>query len=92
MRRLIPFVLLLALVSTACKIRLDTSVVVNADESGTFAIEMGLDEEFRQFAEEGGGEFDILDGMEDVPSDWTVDTFSDGEFEGVIPSGRWNRR
>lgn len=85
MRRLIPLLLVLALVSTACKVRFDTALTINADESGRFAIEMGFDEEFRALSEEsGGGEFgDLTSDMEDVPANWGVEEFTDGEFEGV---------
>jgi hypothetical protein len=81
MRRL-ALLLLLALVTTACQIRVDTSVTVRADESGTFAMEIGLDEEFRQLAEQEGGGFDLSEGTENLPTGWQVETFVDGEFEG----------
>ncbi len=85
MRRYLPLLLVLALVSTACKVRFDTALTINADESGRFAIEMGFDEEFRALSEEsGGGEFgDLTSGMEDVPANWGVEEFTDGEFEGI---------
>lgn len=81
MRRLV-LLLMLALVATACQIRVDTSVTVRADESGTFAMEVGLDEEFRQLAEEEGGGFDLGEGTENLPPGWQAETFVDGEFEG----------
>ena len=82
---MIPLLLLLALVSSACKMRFDTALTVNADESGTFAIEMSFDEEFRALSEEGGGDGlgDLTTGFEDAPAGWGIEEFADGEFEGV---------
>ena len=83
MRRLIPLVLLAMLLS-ACKIRLDTILVINDDESGTIAIEISLDEELRQLADQGdGGGLDDLTVAEGAPEGWEVSEFVDGEFEGV---------
>lgn len=83
MRRYVPLLIVLALVASACKIRFDTSISINSDESGTFAIEVSADEEFRQLGEEDGGGFDLTDGIEDVPGGWNAEPFVDGEFEGV---------
>ena len=83
MRRYVPLLIVLALVASACKIRFDTSISINSDESGTFAIEVSLDEEFRALSEEDGGGLDFTVGMEDVPNGWTVEPFVDGEFEGT---------
>ena len=71
---MIPLLLLLALVSSACKMRFDTALTVNADESGTFAIEMSFDEEFRALSEEGGGDGlgDLTTGFEDAPAGWGI--------------------
>ncbi len=82
MKRLIP-ILLLALTLSSCTVRFDSRVDVNADESGTFALEIALDEEFRAFAESGEGPgFDFSEGVGDVPAGWEVTEFTDGEFEG----------
>lgn len=82
MRRTLPVLLALALLSAACQVRFDTTITVNDDESGTFGIEIGLDEEFRQLAaEQGGGQLDLMEGAE-VPPGWIVEEFVDGEFEG----------
>ena len=82
---MVPLLLLLALVSSACKMRFDTALTINADESGSFAIEMSFDEEFRQLSEDGGGEGlgDLTTGFEDAPPGWGIEPFTDGEFEGV---------
>ena len=62
------FLLVFALVVSACQIRFDTAVVINADGSGTFAIEISLDEEFRQLSEDqGGGDLDMTEGFEEDP-------------------------
>ena len=80
MRLRIPTVIAFGLLIAACQIRVDTTVTINADESGSFAIEMSVDEEFRELGEYG---FDVSEGTEDLPPDWTVEPFVDGEFEGV---------
>ena len=83
MKRLIPM-LLLALLLSSCTVRFDSRVEVNPDESGTYALEISLDEEFREIATESGGtsEFDLTEGLEDIPSGWEVTEFTEGEFEG----------
>jgi len=74
----------LVVLLTGCKIRMDSNLVLNEDESGTYAIEMSADSELRQLAEEQGGEpIDFTQGMEDVPEGWTVEEFTDGDFSGV---------
>lgn len=86
MRRLIAILTLLALAASACQIRTDIELDIAADESGTIAFELGFDEEFRQLAASEGGEFsaDNLEGFGgDVPDDWTVEDFVDGEFAGT---------
>lgn len=83
MRRTYALLALLALVSTACQIRVDTVVSINEDESGTFAVEMAMDEELRNLSSENGGEIDLADGMDALPPNWSVEDFVDGEFEGV---------
>ncbi len=86
MRRLIAILTLLALAASACQIRTDIKLDIAADETGTLAFELGFDEEFRQLAEGDGGEFSVenLDGFGgDVPGDWTVEDFVDGEFAGT---------
>lgn len=84
MKRLIPLLMLLGLVLSACTIRFDVGLEINEDESGSFALFMGFDEDFQQLAEQGGGEgFDLTEGLEDVPEGWeVVDVIEDG-FEGV---------
>ncbi len=83
MKRLIPL-LVLAVALSGCTVRFDSRVEVDADESGTFALEISLDEEFREIAAESGGttDFGFTEGLEDVPAGWNVSEFTDGEFEG----------
>lgn len=80
MKLRIPLLLVFALLAAACQMRLDASVTINSDESGTFAIEMSADEEFRDLGDEG---FDLTEGTEDLPDNWSVEPFVDGDFEGV---------
>lgn len=82
MKRLVPF-LLLALSLSACTIRVDIGVAVDEAESGTFALFMGFDEEFREFAEQSGEGFDLTQDLGDVPADWSVDEVTEDGFEGV---------
>lgn len=83
MKRIAPLMALVVLL-TGCKIRMDSNLVLNEDESGTYAIEMSVDSELRQLAEEQGGEpIDFTQGLEDVPEGWTVEEFTDGDFSGV---------
>lgn len=75
-----PLLLVFVLVLSACQMRFDTSVVINEDGSGSFAIEIGLDEDFREFSEGG----DMTEGFEGLDGfGWTIEEFVDGEFEGV---------
>jgi hypothetical protein len=75
-------VLVLAL--SACTIRMDVGLTVNEDESGTFALFLGFDEEFQQLLEQGGGEgFDMTEGLTDVPEGWNVEDAVEEGFEGV---------
>lgn len=86
MRRLISILTLLALTASACQIRTDIKLDIAADETGTIAFELGFDDEFRQLAEGQGGDFSIdsLQGFGgDVPGDWTVEDFDDGQFAGT---------
>jgi hypothetical protein len=80
----------LALIATACQIRFDTSVVVNEDGSGSFTIEIGLDEEFRQLSESSDDTSDPTEGFDEIPDGWTSEPFTDGKFEGVRVSTDFN--
>ncbi len=83
-KRYASLLLLLTLVLSACTIRMDVGLVVNEDESGTFALFVGLDEELRQLVEEGGGDgLDLTEDISDVPEGWTVEELTEDGFEGV---------
>lgn len=83
MKRLV-LLLTFAIVLTGCKVRVDSHITVEENGSGTFAIEMSLDEEFRQLSEQSDeGGIDFEEGIEDIPSGWSVESFVDGEFEGI---------
>lgn len=84
MKRLIPVLLLSALVLGACKVRVDVTLVLNEDESGEVSLVFALDEELRQWAEQSGNDQFSVDGI--VPANWTATDYVDGEFEGVQAS------
>ncbi len=84
MKRYVPLFLLLTLALSACTIRFDIGVDVNEDESGTFTLFVGLDEELRQLSEQSGGDdLNFTEGLEDVPEGWTVEEVTEDGFEGV---------
>lgn len=86
MRRAIPVILLLALVTSACQIRVDSVVTVNDDESGTFGLVLAFDEEFRQFATESGGDMDLTSGLDGLPAGWSEQPYAEDGFEGSFIS------
>jgi hypothetical protein len=82
---------MLVLAVSACTIRVDVGIDVNEDESGTFSLFMGFDEEFQQLAEQGGAEgLDMTEGLQDVPEGWTVEEVVEDGFEGVRISSDFN--
>lgn len=84
MKRYFPAFILLVLALSACTIRIDVGVDINEDESGSFALFMGFDEEFQQLAEQSGGEdLDFTQGLEDVPEGWTAEEVTEDGFQGV---------
>lgn len=82
MKRLI-FLLALGLALSACTVRVDIGVGVNEDESGTFSMFVGLDEEFQQLAQSGGEDLNFTQALEDVPEGWTAEEVSQDGFDGV---------
>jgi len=83
-KRYVPIFLLLALALSACTIRFDVGMSVNEDESGTFTLFMGFDEEFQQLDEQSGGDdLDFTQDLSDVPEGWTVEEVIEDGFEGV---------
>jgi len=81
-KRLI-FLLALGLALSACTVRVDIGVGVNEDESGTFSMFVGLDEEFQQLAQSGGDDLNFTQALEDVPEGWTAEEVSQDGFDGV---------
>jgi hypothetical protein len=83
-KRYVPLFAVLVLLLSACTIRFDIGIDVNADESGIFALFVGFDEQFQQLMEEGGGEgFDITEGLTDTPEGWTAEEVIEDGFEGA---------
>jgi len=83
--------MILGLALSACTIRFDVGMVINEDESGTFSLFVGFDEEFQQLMEQGGGEgFEITEGIEDVPEGWDVEEVVEDGFEGMKVSTTFN--
>lgn len=72
MRRILILVAALALLTTACKIEINANIDINADKSGTIAIELGLDDEFA----------DLMASMSDEPFDPTT-MFEDMDLESA---------
>ncbi len=57
MRRLLPLLALLVLLTTACRIETNIGAQINADGSGVISVEIGLDDEAADVMEQfGGGE------------------------------------
>jgi hypothetical protein len=75
--------LALGLALSACTVRVDLGVGVNEDESGTFSMFVGLDEEFQQLAQSGGEDLNFTQALEDVPEGWTAEEVSQDGFDGV---------
>lgn len=87
MKRYIPILMILGLALSACTIRFDVGMVINEDESGTFALFIGFDEDFRQLMEQGGGEgFDLTEGLGEVPEGWVAEEVVEDGFEGMKAS------
>ena len=83
MKRAIPLVVLAVLLSS-CTIRFDVNTTIRGDGSGTLALEVGFDEEFRRFAEDNGGStLEFTGDLEDVPPGWSAVEFSRDGFEGM---------
>jgi len=72
MRRILILVAALALLTTACKIEINANFDINADKSGTVALEMGFDDEFAS----------IMESMSDEPLDPST-IFEDFDLEGT---------
>ena len=80
MKRLIPL-LVLVLVLTACKVRLDVALVINEDETGTIEFAVSMDQEIRDLLSQSGN--DQLPIADSLPEGWVSEEFVDGGFEGA---------
>jgi hypothetical protein len=91
MKRLLILVAALALATTACKVEVNAELTVNADKTGAFAIEFGMDDEvITTLSEMSEGEFDpgaLLEDfdVEDTPGA-TVTTERRGDMNFTIIS------
>lgn len=83
--RFVVPVLLTVVLLAGCEARFDSNLSVRDDESGTFSIELSLDDELREALEEQGGQqfLNFSDQLGEVPPSWTVTDFTDGVFQGV---------
>lgn len=80
MKRLIPL-LAIVLALTACKVRLDVQLDIEADETGTVEFSLSMDQEIRDLLSQSGN--DQLPIAENLPEGWTIESFVDGDFEGT---------
>jgi len=71
-----------ALLLTACEFRIFADLVIEADESGTFAVELSMDDALASLVgAEFGGELPI--GEEIIPDGWSVAAVSDDGYDGI---------
>lgn len=83
MRRLIP-ILVLAVLLTGCKVKIDQGFELNSDGSGTASVVFGFDDEIMEMMTSFSPDDDPLSGMtSDLPGGWTTEDWSEGEFTGI---------
>lgn len=87
-KRLLPLMLGLAVLS-ACQMRVEFRTEVNPDGSGRFAVALGVDEELRELSQDSG-EDPLADFDEEVPEGWETEPWTEGEFEGVVATRRFD--
>ena len=83
MRKIWLLALAAALLTTACKIETNILINLNADETGSFGFEFGMDDEFRQLIASQGEPFDLADLFGGLGSDLpgaTVTERTDGDM------------
>ncbi len=80
--------MLLALALSACTIKFDADLAVNEDESGTFAIVFGFDEEVAAGLERFAPDLDLMDQLNELGEvdGWTTEEVTEDGFEGVRAS------
>lgn len=82
-RNLIPVMsLIAALLLAACEFRIHADLVILEDETGTFSVEMSMDEQLAALA---GGDFggELAIGEDLVPEGWTAEVVSGEGYEGI---------
>lgn len=85
MSRLVPLAVLLAVLCTACQVRLATDVVVRSDGSGTLELSVVLDDELAEDLEAAG--FDLLgdvDHLRELAPRWIVEPVEVERGSGVL--------
>ena len=83
MRRIWLMALTAALLTTACRMEMNVLIDINADRSGTFGFEIGMDDELRALVAAEGGEFgfgDLLDGLGTEVPGATVTERTEGDM------------
>lgn len=83
MRRLIPIVVL-AVLLTGCKVKIDQGFELNSDGSGTASIVFGFDQELVEMMSSfspGGDPFEDLNA--DLPGGWDSKDWSEGDYTGM---------
>ena len=78
-----------ALLLTACELRIFADLVIEADESGTFSVELSVDDALASLAgAEFGGELPLGEDM--FPDGWGIAVVSEDGYEGIratVPFG-----
>lgn len=83
MRRLIP-IMVLAVLLTGCKVKIDQGFELNNDGSGTASVVFGFDDEIMEMLSSFSPDDDPLSGMtSDLPNGWASKEWSEGEFTGI---------
>lgn len=86
MRRLVPIVVL-ALLMTGCKVKVDQGFELNSDGSGTATVVFGFDDELTEMIGSFSPDDDPFTQMaSDLPAGWTSSDWSEGEFTGLETS------
>jgi hypothetical protein len=86
MRRFIPIVVL-AVLLTGCKVKIDQGFEIKSDGSGSASVVFGFDDELMETMSSFSPDDDPLAQMEtDLPGGWTSSDWSEGEFTGLEAS------
>lgn len=86
MRRLIP-IIVLALLLTGCKVKVDQGFELNSDGSGTASLVFGFDDELMEMLNSFAPGGDPLQDMNsELPAGWSTEDWSEGVFTGMRAS------